>query len=48
VSKHLSEFGNPAYVGLCHYRRTFAKISKILLDVKKEDFDPMVCLTPLE
>lgn len=48
VSKHLSEFGNPAYVGLCHYRRTFAKISKILLDVKKEYFDPMVCLTPLE
>lgn len=49
VWKHLSEFGNPDFVGFCHYRRFFSVLVKeSLANVNKDEFDPNFALTPEE
>lgn len=50
VAKHMSEFGNPNYVGLCHYRRFFTKATTktVLVDLQENEFNPAFCMTPIE
>jgi len=50
VYKHLSDFGNPDYVGFCHYRRFFTCLNfpMGLLDIPKHEFNSSFCLSPID
>lgn len=48
VWKHLEEFGNPEYVGFCHYRRFFGKASVPVHDVSEEQLEHEHIFTPFE
>lgn len=44
IYEHLSEFGNPDYVGFCHYRRFFAdvKVDAPWLETSDHSFEKMI------
>lgn len=49
ISKHLEDFGNPDYVGLCHYRRYFTASTQYGILPIKEDFPASdLILSPLQ
>ena len=48
VSQNIHEFGNPDFVGFCHYRRFYAKINYKLLDIQSFDFNRKLLLYPEE
>lgn len=51
IKNKWKELGNPAWLGLCHYRRFFTtnKISESqLCDVTADKFDPSLCCTPIQ
>ena len=47
VYKHINDFGNPSYIGFCHYRRFFASIpnKNIVIEDNSNLFDTNI-LTP--
>lgn len=47
VYKHIAEFGDPSYVGFCHYRRFFSLAARMpIINVTEESLKPEWILTP--
>lgn len=48
IYRHIAEFGDPAYVGFCHYRRFFSAAAKLpIINVTEEQLDPRWILSPV-
>ena len=45
---NLNIFGNPDYIGICHYRRFFSNHNQALLRIKGDQFDNKLIMTPLQ
>ena len=52
IKNKINEFGNPTYVGICHYRRFFAvlppKNKRRILNISLDKFQNKFCCTPLQ
>lgn len=47
--RHIAEFGDPSYVGFCHYRRFFSVASQMpIINVTEERLKPEWILTPAQ
>lgn len=48
LKHNLQVFGNPEYIGICHYRRFFGNIQQMLMRIPGKIFDQNILLTPLQ
>ena len=49
VANHLSELGNPKYVGFVHYRRFFSfVINQWILNISNTQFNSQMCASPFQ
>ena len=48
VWKHLADFGNPEYIGFCHYRRFFGQSNMLIHDIQEHQLSSQRIFSPIE
>lgn len=48
VWKNLAQFGNPTYIGFCHYRRFFGNAPRLIYDIPEDKLGEQKIFSPFE